>query len=242
MFTRIKTIKGKPYRYEITTYRDPDTGKVRQKSRYLGKVEGEESGVSRQYGYKDRILYQGKPGRYLGEVSDRPELLYCEFDDGTWGTPPRSEVSRYPAPGEAVRLTPHPGRARERSEWSAVDVVVNQQIELFQPNIKDSPVLGATLPKTENTQNGQRAEASTPLADQLSELRDRLSTQGTLPGWIEERVIKGQTYYRYRWRERGKQFSATITAEELPNYRSQVQRRQAIAHIDGLIEFLSQRF
>lgn len=105
-FTRIKTIKGKPYRYEITTYRDPDTGKVRQKSRYLGKVgrsEGEcESG---EWKYRDRILYQGKPGRYLGEVSADPDLLYCKFDDGTWGTPPRSQVSRYPVPGEAAQPT-----------------------------------------------------------------------------------------------------------------------------------------
>jgi transposase len=40
-FTRIKVINGKEYIYEITPYYDPETKKIRHKSRYLGKnVEG----------------------------------------------------------------------------------------------------------------------------------------------------------------------------------------------------------
>ncbi len=40
-FTRVKTIKGQEYLYEVTPYYDPETKKVRQKSRYLGKnVQG----------------------------------------------------------------------------------------------------------------------------------------------------------------------------------------------------------
>lgn len=43
-FTRIKKVNGKEYRYEVTSYRDPETGKVRHRSRYLGKVRNQESG------------------------------------------------------------------------------------------------------------------------------------------------------------------------------------------------------
>jgi hypothetical protein len=93
-FTRIKRIKGREYRYEITSYRDPDTGRVRQHSRYLGKVEPPPEPPS-AYRYRDRILYQGRAGYYLGEVSGDPDLIYCKFDDGSWGTPPRLEVWRW---------------------------------------------------------------------------------------------------------------------------------------------------
>lgn len=37
----IKTIGASKYRYEVESYRDPGTGKVRNKWRYLGKAEGE---------------------------------------------------------------------------------------------------------------------------------------------------------------------------------------------------------
>ncbi len=41
-FIRTKVIKGKEYLYEVTPYYDPETGKWRQKTRYLGKnVDGE---------------------------------------------------------------------------------------------------------------------------------------------------------------------------------------------------------
>jgi AcrR family transcriptional regulator len=36
----IKTIRGRRYRYEVESYRDPETGKVRNKWRYAGKAEG----------------------------------------------------------------------------------------------------------------------------------------------------------------------------------------------------------
>jgi AcrR family transcriptional regulator len=36
----IKTIGTGKYRYEVESYRDPDTGKVRNKWRYIGKAEG----------------------------------------------------------------------------------------------------------------------------------------------------------------------------------------------------------
>jgi AcrR family transcriptional regulator len=36
----IKTIRGRKYRYEVESYRDPETGKVRNKWRYAGKAEG----------------------------------------------------------------------------------------------------------------------------------------------------------------------------------------------------------
>jgi AcrR family transcriptional regulator len=36
----IKTIGGRKYRYDVESYRDPETGKVRNKWRYAGKAEG----------------------------------------------------------------------------------------------------------------------------------------------------------------------------------------------------------
>jgi AcrR family transcriptional regulator len=37
----VKTIRGRDYRYMVESYRDPQTGKVRNKWRYLGKGHGE---------------------------------------------------------------------------------------------------------------------------------------------------------------------------------------------------------
>jgi AcrR family transcriptional regulator len=37
----IKTIRGRDYRYAVESYRDPETGKVRNKWRYVGKAEGD---------------------------------------------------------------------------------------------------------------------------------------------------------------------------------------------------------
>jgi AcrR family transcriptional regulator len=37
----VKTIRGRDYRYMVESYRDPETGKVRNKWRYLGKGQGE---------------------------------------------------------------------------------------------------------------------------------------------------------------------------------------------------------
>ncbi len=36
----VKTIRGRDYRYEVESYRDPQTGKVRNKWRYLGRATG----------------------------------------------------------------------------------------------------------------------------------------------------------------------------------------------------------
>lgn len=36
----LKTIRGRDYRYMVESYRDPQTGKVRNKWRYLGKAHG----------------------------------------------------------------------------------------------------------------------------------------------------------------------------------------------------------
>jgi TetR/AcrR family transcriptional regulator, cholesterol catabolism regulator len=36
----VKTIRGRDYRYAVESYRDPQTGKVRNKWRYLGKADG----------------------------------------------------------------------------------------------------------------------------------------------------------------------------------------------------------
>src|ERR1700685_218467 len=37
----VKTIRGRDYRYMVESYRDPQTGKVRNRWRYLGKGHGE---------------------------------------------------------------------------------------------------------------------------------------------------------------------------------------------------------
>ncbi len=37
----VKTIRGRDYRYMVESYRDPQTGKVRNRWRYLGKSRGE---------------------------------------------------------------------------------------------------------------------------------------------------------------------------------------------------------
>jgi transposase, IS4 family len=64
-FTRIKTINGNQYRYEISTYRDPNTGKVKHRSRYLGKV-------STEFDFGDvvsfTLLLNGKPQRLQGLI------------------------------------------------------------------------------------------------------------------------------------------------------------------------------
>lgn len=109
-FTRIKKIKGREYRYEITTYREPDTGKVRQKSRYLGKVEPQpepEPPVSLSHPilkYGDRVLYQRREGIKLGGVFGCPDLLYCKFGED-YETVPAADVIRCPVVGERVQLT-----------------------------------------------------------------------------------------------------------------------------------------
>ena len=62
-FTRIKVINGKEYIYEITPYYDPETKKIRHKSRYLGKnVEGNPVRVRdkiphRAYSYGELLVF-----------------------------------------------------------------------------------------------------------------------------------------------------------------------------------------
>lgn len=61
-FVRTKVIKGKEYLYEVTPYFDQDTGKWRQKTRYLGKnVDGEP--VKKDRGGKAGQIYDF--GEYL---------------------------------------------------------------------------------------------------------------------------------------------------------------------------------
>ena len=56
-FTRIKLIKGQEYLYEVTPYYDPETGKWRQKTKYLGKnIDGEP--VKKDRGGKIGQIYE----------------------------------------------------------------------------------------------------------------------------------------------------------------------------------------
>ncbi|WP_319579900.1 hypothetical protein [uncultured Methanospirillum sp.] len=61
-FVRTKVIKGKEYLYEVTPYYDPETGKWRQKTKYLGKnIDGEP--VKKERGGKSGQIYDF--GEYL---------------------------------------------------------------------------------------------------------------------------------------------------------------------------------
>jgi AcrR family transcriptional regulator len=50
----VKTIGTGKYRYEVESYRDPQTGKVRNKWRYLGKAEGDRAPRRRTRGEETR--------------------------------------------------------------------------------------------------------------------------------------------------------------------------------------------
>jgi AcrR family transcriptional regulator len=50
----VKTIRGRQYRYAVESYRDAETGKVRNKWRYLGKADGEHPPVARVRGDETR--------------------------------------------------------------------------------------------------------------------------------------------------------------------------------------------
>jgi hypothetical protein len=61
-FVRTKIIKGKEYLYEVTPYYDPEVGKWRQKTRYLGKnIDGEP--VKKERGGKSGQIFDF--GEYL---------------------------------------------------------------------------------------------------------------------------------------------------------------------------------
>jgi AcrR family transcriptional regulator len=61
----IKTIRGRKYRYEVESYRDPETGKVRNKWRYAGKVEGDVAPKHRRRADETRASLTGALERIL---------------------------------------------------------------------------------------------------------------------------------------------------------------------------------
>ncbi len=50
----IKTIRGRRYRYEVESFRDPETGKVRNKWHYLGKADSDRPPARRASGDETR--------------------------------------------------------------------------------------------------------------------------------------------------------------------------------------------
>ncbi len=76
-YTRIKTINGQRYRYEITSYRDPVTGKVRHRSQYVGKVR--DLGTTAKLGQRVRVKATGKLGR-LSNLFENSEFVYACLD------------------------------------------------------------------------------------------------------------------------------------------------------------------
>lgn len=80
-FIRTKTINGQTYRYEVTSYRDPDTGKVKHRSRYLGKEVTKEAPVKPvvfaqgdrvRFGRREGVVIADEPGRALIEWNNNP--------------------------------------------------------------------------------------------------------------------------------------------------------------------------
>jgi hypothetical protein len=71
-FVRIKTIRGHEYLYEITPYYDRTLGKVRQRSRYIGKKEGRAAYPQARAGKRDssRTLSAGEYLPFLAVTRD----------------------------------------------------------------------------------------------------------------------------------------------------------------------------
>lgn len=66
----VKTIGGRQYRYAVESYRDDETGKVRNKWRYLGKADSNQPPARRARGDETRV-----------KLMDAVERL---LDRGTW--------------------------------------------------------------------------------------------------------------------------------------------------------------
>lgn len=89
-FIRTKTIKGKVYRYEVEGYRDPITGKVRQRTRYLGKESAASPQPSPQKlgtttpapgdGVQLTLTLRGEPARIEGIVAPgMTQVAACRY-------------------------------------------------------------------------------------------------------------------------------------------------------------------
>jgi hypothetical protein len=81
-FIRKKVVNGQTYRYEVTSYRDPDTGKVKQRNRYLGKeaAKGAPAKVATfakgdrvRFGAREGVVVADEPGRALIEWNNNPD-------------------------------------------------------------------------------------------------------------------------------------------------------------------------
>ncbi len=79
-FVRTKKIKGKEYRYLVESYRDPNTGKVRQRTlKYLGAVEDDEVMVTTPT-KRIRTSHDGEATSPSVSLSFEE---YLKYDDGT---------------------------------------------------------------------------------------------------------------------------------------------------------------
>ncbi|MHB8146822.1 MAG: TetR/AcrR family transcriptional regulator [Vulcanimicrobiaceae bacterium] len=65
----VKTIRGRDYRYSVESYRDPQTGKVRNKWRYLGKAQGNTPPRRRVRGEETRSRLMAALERLLARTS-----------------------------------------------------------------------------------------------------------------------------------------------------------------------------
>lgn len=61
----LKTIRGRQYRYVVESYRDEETGKVRNKWRYLGKADSDQPPVRRLAGEQTRTKLMDAAERLL---------------------------------------------------------------------------------------------------------------------------------------------------------------------------------
>jgi len=61
----VKTIRGRQYRYAVESYRDADSGKVRNKWRYLGKADSDQPPARRTRGVETRIKLMDAVERLL---------------------------------------------------------------------------------------------------------------------------------------------------------------------------------
>ena len=84
-FTRKKILHGKPYLYEITPYFDPTVGKLRQKTKYLGKAEPDENTkkplpkIRHLVDYGDAYLFDS----LVKELTLKETLLKCFPEEQT---------------------------------------------------------------------------------------------------------------------------------------------------------------
>lgn len=118
-FTRIKKIGGNEYLYEVTPYYDPITGKIRQRSRYLGKKD--ETGVAITPSSRRQTSRVLSCGEYLPFLGTAEELGFRETLEDL--LPPR-DVSTIMS--LAISLAAHPGSftsLQDWYDWTAVSLV-----------------------------------------------------------------------------------------------------------------------